>query len=157
VTANSGPTLASLRFAVPPHKGEGEIGVGMKEETVRARAMRKALTPPEARMWSFLKTLRAEGYHFRRQAPFRGYFLDFVCHDRRLVIEVDGMSHEHRFEHDRTRDAVLAREGYRTVRFYNADIRDGFDGVAQTIRNALAVTDPTRSLRDHPPHEGEGE
>jgi very-short-patch-repair endonuclease len=45
-------------------------------------------------MWSFLKRLRAEGFHFRRQAPFRGYFLDFVCHAQRLVIEVDGRMHE---------------------------------------------------------------
>jgi very-short-patch-repair endonuclease len=59
----------------------------------RAREMRKALTPPEARLWAGLKRLRAEGFHFRRQAPFRGYFLDFVCHGRRLVIEVDGRSH----------------------------------------------------------------
>ncbi|RYF25757.1 MAG: DUF559 domain-containing protein [Comamonadaceae bacterium] len=58
----------------------------------RAREMRKALTPPEARLWACLKRLRAEGFHFRRQAPFRGYFLDFVCHGRRLVIEVDGQS-----------------------------------------------------------------
>ncbi len=110
-------------------------------------------------MWTFLKTLRADGFHFRRQAPFRGYFLDFVCHDRRLVIEVDGASHEHRESQDRTRDGVLAREGYRTMRFLNADIRDSFDGVAATIRAALAAHSPTRApLRSAvPPHKGEGE
>lgn len=131
----------------------------MDTPTHAARAMRKALTPPEARMWAFLKTLRAEGFHFRRQVPFRGYFLDFACHAQKLVIEVDGASHQHRVDHDRTRDAVLAREGYRTMRFYNADIRDDFDGVTAVVRSALTSDSPTRaSLRSAvPPHEGEGE
>jgi len=127
--------------------------------TGQARAMRKSLTPPEARLWSFLKALRSEGFHFRRQAPFRGYFLDFVCHNRRLVIEVDGASHEHREAHDRTCDGILSREGYRTMRFLNADLRDHFDGVAATIRSVLTAHSPTRApLRSAvPPHKGEGE
>ena len=130
----------------------------MSEATVRARAMRKALTPPEARMWLALKRLRAEGYHFRRQVPFRGYFLDFACHSHRLVIEVDGRSHETRWEHDRIRDAVLAREGYRTMRFSNVDVRDNFADVMDGVRAALAATDPTLTAsRSVPPHEGEGE
>lgn len=107
-----------------------------------ARAMRKALTPPEARMWSWLKTLRGEGFQFRRQAPFRGYFLDFVCHRIRLVIEVDGSSHECRAAHDAQRDAVLLREGYRTLRVVAADVRDNFDGVADFIKSELAVATP---------------
>ena len=131
----------------------------MSAPTDAARAMRKALSPPEARMWSFLKRLRAEGVHFRRQVPFRGYFLDFACHAQKLVIEVDGSSHQHRADHDRARDAVLAREGYRTMRFYNTDIRDSFDGVMAAIRAALASETPTRApLRSAvPPHKGEGE
>ncbi len=120
--------------------------------------MRKALTPPEARLWVQLKLLRAQGFHFRRQAPFRGYYLDFVCFDRRLVIEVDGVTHtaEARANRDRVRDAVLAGEGFTTLRFDNAAVRDDLDGVLGGIMGALEAL-PTRSLRDHPPHEGEGE
>ncbi len=105
----------------------------------RAREMRKALTPPEARLWASLKRLRAEGFHFRRQAPFRGYFLDFVCHGQRLVIEVDGRMHEARLEHDRIRDAVLEREGYRTIRCPNEAVRDNIEGVMRGIRDALGA------------------
>jgi very-short-patch-repair endonuclease len=105
----------------------------------RAREMRKALTPPEARLWSCLEWLRAEGFHFRRQAPFRGYLLDFVCHSRRLVIEVDGQTHTARFEHDRVRDSVLEREGYRTIRYTNAAVRDKQDAVVRGIRAALGA------------------
>ncbi len=124
----------------------------------RARAMRKALTPPEARLWVQLKLLRAQGFHFRRQAPFRGYYLDFVCFDRRLVIEVDGVTHavEAQANRDRVRDAVLAGEGFTTLRFDNAAVRDDLDGVMAGIMGALEAL-PTRSLRDYPPHKGEGE
>lgn len=110
-------------------------------------------------MWVCLKRLRADGYHFRRQAPFRGYFLDFVCNSRRLVIEVDGASHEYRQEHDHIRDAVLAREGFRTLRVSNASVRDNLDGVMERVRAELAADIPTlASLRSAvPPHEGEGE
>ena len=117
----------------------------------KARSMRKALTPPEARLWAFLKRLRAEGFHFRRQAPFRGYFLDFVSHGRRLVIEVDGGSHEYRLEHDRTRDAVLAREGYRTIRIPNTAIRDNLEGVMSQIRDALSAAAPHPSVAARQP------
>ncbi|ANF55956.1 hypothetical protein DA69_09700 [Brevundimonas naejangsanensis] len=124
----------------------------------RARAMRKALTPPEARLWVQLKLLRTQGFHFRRQAPFRGYYLDFVCFDRRLVIEVDGVTHtvEARANRDKMRNAVLAGEGFTTLRFDNAAVRDDLDGVMGGIMGALEAP-PTRSLRDHPPHEGEGD
>ena len=103
----------------------------------KARAMRKAMTPPELRLWKCLRRLRAEGRHFHWQTPFRGYFLDFVCHRSRLVIEVDGQMHEYRVDHDRTRDAVLLREGYRTLRFSNEAVRDHIDRVMERIRAEL--------------------
>ena len=126
----------------------------------RARAMRKALTPAEARLWVALRALRAEGLHFRRQAPLRGYILDFACADRFLIVEVDGSSHDNddRARKDRVRDAVLAREGWRTLRYTNLAVRDELEGVIEDVRmHCLAL--PTRSaLRaDHPPRDGEGE
>jgi very-short-patch-repair endonuclease len=104
--------------------------------------MRKAMTPPELRLWKGLRRPRAEGRHFRRQTPFRGYFLDFVCHRSRMVIEVDGQSHEYRADHDRTRDAVLLREGCRTLRFTNEAVRDQIDWVMDRIRTELAAGVP---------------
>jgi very-short-patch-repair endonuclease len=137
----------------------GQSEIAMDETFKRARAMRKALTPPEARLWVALKALRNDGFHFRRQAPFRGYILDFVCHSRRLVVEVDGASHDMTAQHDMTRDAVLAREGYRTIRVSNSAVRDELSDVVEGIVRALHLRSPTRaSLRAAvPPHEGEGE
>ena len=51
------------------------------------------MTTAEVRLWARLKRMRADGFHFRRQAPFRGYFLDFVRFSRKLVIELDGWRH----------------------------------------------------------------
>jgi len=86
---------------------------------LRARSLRNNASPPERQLWHFLRTLRKEGYHFRRQAPLRGYFLDFVCYSHRLVIEVDGSQHgtEGQAEHDALSDKVLSREGFSTLRF----------------------------------------
>ena len=125
-----------------------------------ARAMRKAMTPAEARLWVGLRVLRAEGFHFRRQSPCRGYILDFVCMGRGLVVEVDGASHhdEDRVRKDRVRDAVLRREGFTTLRFSNEAVRDDVEGILEVVRaHCLAL--PTRSARraDHPPPLGEGE
>lgn len=105
----------------------------------RARELRKAMTEPEVILWSRLKRLRAEGFHFRRQAPFRGYILDFVCFARRLAIEVDGGGHgEDRQEaHDQIRTAVLERERFRVLRFWNHEVRQNLDGVMYSIRAEL--------------------
>jgi len=119
----------------------------------RARVLRRDATPPERALWMFLRTLRAEGHHFRRQAPFRAYVLDFVCYTQRLVIEVDGAQHGDpgRRARDVARDAELAREGFRTVRFYAADVLNNLEGVSVAIRAHFAAPHPD------PPHEGEGE
>jgi len=132
----------------------------MSSETERARAMRKTMTPPEARMWANLKLLRPAGFHFRRQAPFKGYYLDFVCFQRRLVIEVDGQTHlsDEQIRRDRIRDTVLAREGFVTLRFDNAAIRDNISDVMTYIRARLEDSPTLASLRAAvPPHKGEGE
>ena len=102
--------------------------------------MRKSLTPQEARLWLYLRDLRPQGYHFRRQTPFRGYFLDFVCFSRRLVVEVDGGGHneEAQAQHDRVRDAVFRRHGFHTLRVSNADINTNLAGVLDTILRLLA-------------------
>lgn len=129
--------------------------------TARARDMRRSMSGPEVILWSRLKRLRARGWHVRRQAPFRGYFLDFVCFSRRLVIEVDGSQHaeDGQAAHDKVRDRVLAREGFETLRVWAGQVARDLDGVMDSIVLALerrpnfptpAASPPT------PPHEGEG-
>ena len=90
---------------------------------------------------------RLHGFHIRRQAPFRGYYLDFVCFDRRVVIELDGGQHadDAGRAHDEIRDAVLRREGFHVLRFWNDEVNTNIDGVMETIFLALAAAAPTRA------------
>ncbi|MFC7377046.1 endonuclease domain-containing protein [Brevundimonas sp. GCM10030266] len=126
----------------------------------KARALRKAMTPAEARLWVQLRRLRHEGLHFRRQHPERGYYFDFVCLDRRLIVEVDGGSHvqEDRARKDRVRDAVLARLGFLTFRITNEAVRDRLAEVIEEVRMRCLARPTRSSLRaDHPPRAGEGD
>lgn len=119
--------------------------------------MRKAMTPPEARMWVALRSLRRHGFQFRRQHPLHGYYLDFVCLSRGLIVEVDGGSHEVRGEWDRRRDAAMAVLGLRTIRIAAVDVRDHLSEVLDFLLRELQAAAPTRPLRGHPPRGGEGE
>lgn len=112
--------------------------------TNRARELRANMTPMEVRLWKRLKALRSEGLHFRRQAPFRGYYLDFVCFSRRLVIELDGGHHSDgpQEAHDAVRDTILKREGFEVLRFWNRQVRENVDGVMYNIRLSLGADTP---------------
>jgi very-short-patch-repair endonuclease len=109
------------------------------EAVKRARQMRKEMSPQELALWLQLRSLRAEGWHFRRQSPEKPYTLDFVCRRAKLVVEVDGVRHAETKQaaHDRRRDAYLRQRGFRVLRFWASDIENELDDVVQTIRNAL--------------------
>lgn len=105
------------------------------------------MTEPEVWLWARLKGLHAHGYHFRRQRPFKGYYLDFVCIDRLLAVELDGSQHNEpvQAEHDAVRDAVLRRAAYQVSRFANSAVRRDIDGVAHAIVLALEARPSTRT------------
>ena len=113
----------------------------------RARDLRRHATEYEERLWWKLRELKRVGYHWRQQAPFRGYYLDFVEHTAQIVVELDGSQHglaENR-RRDAARDALLRREGYRVLRFWNSEVIENLDGVIETILRA-SPPPPTRSV-----------
>ena len=120
----------------------------MRPEIARARELRRNMSEPEILLWSRLRRLRDRGFRVRRQAPFRGYYLDFVCHSRRLVIEVDGFQHGDDLQeaHDAIRDRVLAREGYRVLRFWAGEVRRDLTSVMDQIIRTLEEAPSTRPL-----------
>jgi very-short-patch-repair endonuclease len=81
-----------------------------------ARKLRKQLTDAERRRWSRLRLRQLEGLKFRRQASIGRYVVDFVCFERKLIIEVDGGQHAVATPHDRERTTWLKAEGFRIVR-----------------------------------------
>ena len=101
----------------------------------RARALRKAMTRQEVKLWAQLRRLRPQGFHFRRQAPLEGYIPDFVCFKYRVIVEADGAQHgeDERLAHDARRDLHFAALGFRTLRFWNHEIEADLDAVIETI------------------------
>jgi very-short-patch-repair endonuclease len=86
-----------------------------------AKKMRRTPTDSEARMWKLLRDHRLANFKFRRQVPFRSFVLDFVCFERRLIIEIDGSQHASS-EGDAARDSALMAEGFRVARYWNSDV-----------------------------------
>src|SRR6202163_2435326 len=86
-----------------------------------AKKMRSEPTDAEAAMWRLLRHRRLALFKFRRQVPLQGFILDFVCFEKRMIIEIDGSQHASS-ERDAARDAVLAAEGFRIVRYWNNDV-----------------------------------
>jgi very-short-patch-repair endonuclease len=87
----------------------------------RARELRNNATDEERLLWYRLRLLRKQGFRFRRQAPFERYVLDFVCHTKKVVVELDGSQHDvsESKRRDAIRDAALLGRGYRTIRIPN--------------------------------------
>lgn len=113
----------------------------------RARRLRREATDAERKLWWRLRALRALGYHFRRQAPFRSCILDFVEHDRRMVIELDGDQHglPDNAKRDAVRDRVLESQGYLVLRLANRDVLDDIESVTDHIIRILEQRPPTRT------------
>jgi very-short-patch-repair endonuclease len=103
-----------------------------------ARTLRRQSTPQEQCFWSAVRNRRLDGFKFRRQHAIGPYIADFACLERKLVVELDGPSHDIAYQRDQRRDAWLASQGYRVIRILNDDARSNFDGVLETIRLALA-------------------
>ena len=106
-----------------------------KTQRTRAKQLRRTMTRAEILLWRHLKANRLAGLGFRRQSPMGNYIADFVSHARKLVVEVDGESHdfEERIRHDEVRDQWFASRGYRVLRFTNDDVMKNLEGVVISI------------------------
>lgn len=109
----------------------------------RARAMRREPTDAEAALWLILRRDFAAA-RFRRQVPLGWAIADFASHRARLVIECDGGQHG---ADGPARDAAIAGQGYRVLRFWNNDVLGNPEGVAQEIARVLAEASPPSNLR----------
>jgi very-short-patch-repair endonuclease len=103
-----------------------------------AKRLRREATEAETVMWRLLRDRRLSKAKFRRQVPFRNYILDFVCLERRLVVEIDGSQHADS-KADKKRDAVLASEGFQVVRYWNNDVLLRRDAVLEDLFAKLGL------------------
>ena len=93
-------------------------------------------TDAETVLWNRIRNRQIDGYKFVRQYPIAGYICDFVCREKRLVIEVDGGQHNESAA-DAIRDHRLGEEGYKVIRFWNNDVLGNTEGVLLTIQSEL--------------------
>jgi very-short-patch-repair endonuclease len=104
-----------------------------------AKDLRKKMTDAERILWHRLRGGQLN-VKFRRQYPFENYVLDFVCLERRLVIEVDGSQHAEKKEYDETRSERLRGAGFTILRFWNNEVLNETDAVVQAVWDVLEVS-----------------
>jgi len=120
--------------------------------------MRRNPTEPEKRLWSKLRNRQVGDVKFRRQVWLAGYIADFYAADIKLVIEVDGDDHAVREAADQQRSRILQREGFRIIRFANADIMDNIEAVLEAILMAARSTpSPSQAFGSGPSLSPSGE
>ncbi len=118
--------------------------------------MRKEATDVERLLWSALRNRQLDNHKFRFQATIGPFAVDFLCAEKRLIVELDGSQHGE--DVDRERTAYLKKAGYLVIRFWNSDLIQNLDGVLEAIRLKLSAW-PVAQLSPSPnplPQAGEG-
>ena len=118
-----------------------------------ARQLRKNSTNVERILWRQLRSHRFYKLKFKRQQPIGPYIADFVCFDKRVIIELDGGQHDEQKEADEKRSVWLAEQGFKVVRFWNNDVLTNLEGVLFRIAEALSLhldTDADPNSYPHP-------
>ncbi len=136
----------SLRFRLTPNPSPKERGETPHYHTAnkemwgklkeRARENRKSQTEAEELLWERVRNTKL-GFKIRRQHPIDQFIADFVCLEKKLIIEVDGEIHEQQQEYDEGRTFILEDIGYRVIRFSNYEVKHKIDWVCNEIINAL--------------------
>jgi very-short-patch-repair endonuclease len=103
----------------------------------RARELRRNQTEVEKRLWAKLRAWQLGGAKFRRQQPIGPYIADFVCFERKLIVELDGGQHAATVAADERRTAWLESQGFRVMRFWNNDVIENIEGVLETIAREI--------------------
>jgi very-short-patch-repair endonuclease len=103
----------------------------------RAKELRHAPTPAEAKLWLNLRANQLNGHSFRRQHAIGPFITDFCCIKGKLVIELDGGQHVEQEVYDLERTAYLQSRGYHILRFWNDDVMKNIDRVVEVIVETL--------------------
>ena len=123
-----------------PLEGGGQR-VGVKRLSGMARGLRRRSTDAERRLWRHLRDRQIEGFKFRRQQQVGSYVVDFVNHEKKVVVELDGGQHA-LDPGDKIRDEWLRAEGYKVLRFWDNQVLSDLEGVLETIRDFLLTPHP---------------
>ena len=133
------PSPAPSGHPLPGGEGHFRGGLSFSGLVNRARELRQQNTPAEAFVWELLRDRRFFGFKFRRQHQIGNYIADFICDERKLVLELDGEVHQtpEVAAKDATRDATLRSLGFAVIRFPNQLIVDETEQFIRQISSAL--------------------
>ena len=108
-----------------------------------ARRLRREQTKAEQKLWYALRDRRLSKFKFRRQQPLGPFVADFVCFEKKLIVELDGDQHAlpGNAAHDKARTTFLAGQGFRVLRFWNIEVNEEIDYVLHRIGVALGVSE----------------
>ena len=113
-----------------------------KQENIKlAKELRSNMTNEESKLWYHLRAKRFFGLKFKRQVPIGNYIVDFLCPDKKLIIELDGGQHneDNNISYDSERTKYLESEGYTVLRFWNNDVNKNTESVLETIKNTIGI------------------
>ena len=110
-----------------------------EKSTIRARSLRREQTLAESKLWACLRNRQLGGVKFARQVPIGPFFADFCCRGAKIIIEIDGVTHEtpEELSRDARRTAWLEAQRYRVIRFRNEDLMGDLDAVLERIQCCL--------------------
>ena len=108
-----------------------------------ARKLRKDSTLSEVLLWQHLKNKQMMGYDFHRQKPIEEYIVDFYCSKLRLIIEIDGESHNDKLQQDEERQKELESLGFHFLRFLDSDVKQNLEGVLLSIKDWIDKAEKT--------------
>ena len=104
-----------------------------------ARKLRKNSTEQEKILWCLLRNRKLKNLKFKRQFPIGNYIVDFVCEEKKVVIELDGGQHNQEINivEDLQRTDFIKSKGYRVIRFWNNEVNDNIEGVYKYLLENL--------------------
>ena len=113
----------------------------MNNQIEKSRELRKNMTVQERKLWNIIRNRQFFGYRFRRQFPIGQYIVDFVCREKKIIIEIDGGQHNeiNNIEYDKKRTEFLNSEGFKVIRFWNNEIDNNIDGVYKKLKEDFNI------------------
>jgi len=112
----------------------------------RARELRNNSTPSEIELWKALRAGQMLDYTFNRQKPLDEFIVDFYCRKLKLVIEIDGDSHDGKEEYDKKRQQRLESLGCTVIRFYDHDVMKHIEGVLCKIEQTILKLEKEKNI-----------
>ena len=105
----------------------------------RAKELRRAGNLSEALLWTRIKNGQINGLDFDRQKVIGNYIVDFYCAEKKIVIEIDGQSHDYKIDYDKKRDEFLEGLGLTVIHLLDCDVRKRIHDMAEYLISHPAI------------------